>query len=1025
MSENKFIKKLKGESTAKSVLEIKNQSVNTSFANMPHGTSNTNRVYADHSGDAVGVLQGAENWKLNGSTLVYASSVNSDGNDYTGESDQTGGSVVLDGDGMAVSGAGLWVNATYTFTGDPTKTVAIFNAGTKWALKLCGHSLFSDNKTIDLTVLIKIGTSSVISKVFTVTTDSFNFCKDLVIDFSESAQTITKVQGNETLKLQVLCSDTSASATIYNGMTVLTALVRKVDSNAVASNTHTFDDLSGDMDYVKGHIIVKSDTMPTATADLLGEMYQYTGTTSAPYEHGYIYECVEVSTGVYDWKRVDVQPGGSRGRFLALWNSATGLAETNPPISPYEYKTGDYFIVGTVITATPAVNYKPDGTSYVTGTASTVVESEQVNIDDTYFFDGTNWKLQSNNAQAKVNVNGTSIMTGPLKMASGSMRGAFSPYLNGVGFFKMDAQNNMTQIATLSDTQFLPATTSAISLGSSTKRFKDLYVGGTGSTIDVDGSTVWLKGYFNLRNQNQTNALCWCAGANNDRYKWALNNDINNKGFQYDSNLRALMPLVDKAENLGSASFMWKNVYTPKLNNGADIAVPTSGGTMALTSDIKNSTITISLNNVAQDTFTLNQSTNKTINIAAANTDLNNLTSTGANIANWSSNVTNCITEIPQDIQLELNDGVLTLKAGSKYYKPDGTYSVITTDYNIPIAWNAAASGIIVIGNSSYAGYAENRQLSGATNPTGLSGNSYLFWNTTENKMYWTTNGGSTWTAAPNCSVPIARVTWGADNKVTSIDEIYNGFGYMGSTVFALPGLSGLAPNGRNTDGTLKNQKRTVSNFSVVTSAATTADVYVAISNTGEIIWSQAAVRLVYKEPENMWYDTQTQVYNNTVFFARVKFASSHISEFYPATVFHAVDYSDYAQTKSDVSTNASDIAAILANTKSITAKDTINSILTTTGINKAQSGYVKLGNGIIIQWMTLDWDGYYTTLRNWSTAFSATNSYMALAGWGNTQTESAYPVTVKEQTTTGVYLQVYTGLAGQGRKITVIGIGY
>jgi len=83
----------------------------------------------------------------------------------------------------------------------------------------------------------------------------------------------------------------------------------------------------------------------------------------------------------------------SRGRFLSLWNSATGLAESDPPVSPYEYSTGDYFIVGTV---SNTVNYKPDGTSYVIGMASTTVETEEVAVDDTYFFDGSVWKLQSN-----------------------------------------------------------------------------------------------------------------------------------------------------------------------------------------------------------------------------------------------------------------------------------------------------------------------------------------------------------------------------------------------------------------------------------------------------------------------------------------------------------------------------------------------------------------------------------------------------------------------------------------------------
>ena len=86
----------------------------------------------------------------------------------------------------------------------------------------------------------------------------------------------------------------------------------------------------------------------------------------------------------------------ARGRFLALWNCATGLAESNPPESPYIYQTGDYFIVGIVDTTDPIVNYRPDGSSYTTGVASAVVETAEVAVDDVYYYDGTNWKLQSN-----------------------------------------------------------------------------------------------------------------------------------------------------------------------------------------------------------------------------------------------------------------------------------------------------------------------------------------------------------------------------------------------------------------------------------------------------------------------------------------------------------------------------------------------------------------------------------------------------------------------------------------------------
>lgn len=94
----------------------------------------------------------------------------------------------------------------------------------------------------------------------------------------------------------------------------------------------------------------------------------------------------------YSWERMDVQPAAKIGRYLSGWNCATGLAMTNPPESPYTYTTGDYFIVGVVATG-GASNYKPNGSSYTTGVASTTVETSVVNVNDMYLYDGTNWTL--------------------------------------------------------------------------------------------------------------------------------------------------------------------------------------------------------------------------------------------------------------------------------------------------------------------------------------------------------------------------------------------------------------------------------------------------------------------------------------------------------------------------------------------------------------------------------------------------------------------------------------------------------
>lgn len=520
MAENKFIQHLKGEHTAGSLVEIKNQATPASFGNMPLGTSDSTVKYSDHRGNATVVANGTMCWKINDSALTPAPVVSGDGNDYTSI--------------YNVSGSGLWVNATYTFpsTGDPNHPVAmIFNPNTKWVLKLCGDNLVVENgNTVDFTLVITIGTSNIITKQFTVSEQANHFCKELVIDFAESNTDMIKAQGLSTMRVQVLCGTTGASARIYNGMTVFTVLQRKVDAAVVSSTFANVDEVLRDgilpSDYfsntqfidqiedgedayavftrdgdsvnlsgwtpkdeiaTKEMVIVKSPTMPEPNADLLGAMYQYVGETNGTFEHAYIYECtltpantliftpntmscswedlsaflqtitpdydnvvkgsmtylfagdlwklevldendsviatyqqytpdwenvgfsfvgtpqdgdvvsfVKTSNDTYNWVRTDVQPGGSRGRFLSLWDCTTGLAESNPPISPYEYKTGDYFIVGKVSTATPPVNYKPDGTSYVAGQASSVVETNEVAVDDTYFFDGTTWRLQSN-----------------------------------------------------------------------------------------------------------------------------------------------------------------------------------------------------------------------------------------------------------------------------------------------------------------------------------------------------------------------------------------------------------------------------------------------------------------------------------------------------------------------------------------------------------------------------------------------------------------------------------------------------
>jgi len=80
-----------------------------------------------------------------------------------------------------------------------------------------------------------------------------------------------------------------------------------------------------------------------------------------------------------------------------------------------------------------------------------------------------------------------------------------------------------------------------------------------------------------------------------------------------------------------------------------------------------------------------------------------------------------------------------------------------------------------------------------------------------------------------------------------------------------------------------------------------------------------------------------------------------------------------------------------------IPASDKINSAVSTTGINKAQDGYVKFGNGLIIQWGFSNTSG--STTVTFPTAFTSTN-YVAV---GNSTGGSYVVINRNSQSTTSM----------------------
>ena len=267
---------------------------------------------------------------------------------------------------------------------------------------------------------------------------------------------------------------------------------------------------------------------------------------------------------------------------------------------------------------------------------------------------------------------------------------------------------------------------------------------------------------------------------------------------------------------------------------------------------------------------------------AGAINDLDNKKQDIATAVNY-NNITNCITEIPQDIKLEIVDGAVVLKAGSKVYVPNGAgvFNVVTIANDIVRTTNIG--GIVFVNSTGTSIYTENlgSVYSGDSAPS--SGG--LWYDTANNLVKYSTNGQS-WSG--QYSFPIGIVSTGG-GQITSIDQVFNGFGYIGSTVFALPGVKGLTPDGRNEEGTLKNVYWTTSSIILRTYSSAYSGEYDILFNGG----SFGALKNTYVYDEESNYNMDSNNRYNSTYIGRAYITSGTISYFATKNAFHAVDYSD------------------------------------------------------------------------------------------------------------------------------------
>lgn len=350
------------------------------------------------------------------------------------------------------------------------------------------------------------------------------------------------------------------------------------------------------------------------------------------------------------------------------------------------------------------------------------------------------------------------------------------------------------------------------------------------------------------------------------------------------------------------------------------------------------------------------------------------------------TNITNCITYIPQDIKLELNNGTLTLKAGSKVYVPNGKNSdgsnrfdevIINRNINYTAGYNDTRMLFVQGSNhSGMDGFPVSQCYSGDTAPTGST---YMYWYDTANNIIKRTGtSGSAWDSN-DYSLPICIIT-GGRSAVTSIDRVFKGFGYIGSTIFALPGVKGLIPNGRNADGSLKNIEFTVSKVITITYNNQTYGTFslcIAVDNT-------------FQWYPNLILKTNNYLYNGDKYLGADKIVvgkfiinsssdNGKITSFTPKTSFHALDYNDFSDLKNTVDTNDSNVVHKTGN-ETITGVKTFNDSNVIT--NKE---FISLTSSPYGQFRAIDGNyGFFIRNDGVSTYFLLTNSNDQYGSWNS-----------------------------------------